>query len=166
MATKVIVANQQRIRIATEGAVLFLVHLLEQNAHVVVNSRLQVLEQLLLGHVHQTQFQGGAGFSAKHHIAQANPRGLQRLKIWVMHDGVQLVGQNLIDLRNALIDHRDHAFVRRTFHALIQNLGRKLTQKFLGIDTLRGLGSHFSLLDDSIQEAQFLVFYRIGADVR
>ena len=82
-----------------------------------------------------------------------------------MHDGVELIGQNLIDLSNALIDHRNHAFVRRTFHALVEDLGGELTEQLFGIHALRRLCSHFSFLDDSVQETQFIVFNRIGADV-
>ena len=53
MAAELVVAHQQAVGVAAEGAVLLLVDLLEQRALVELGGLLEVLEQLLLGDVEQ-----------------------------------------------------------------------------------------------------------------
>ena len=53
VAAELVVADQHAVGVAAEGAVLLLVDLLEERALVELDRLLEVLQQLLLGHVEQ-----------------------------------------------------------------------------------------------------------------
>ncbi len=156
MAAKRVIADQRRIGTAAERAVLVFVDLFEEQAHVMVDSRFQVFQQLFLLDVQQAQLQPRARLGAIDHVVQARPRRLQRLEFRSMHDCIQLIRQQAVDFRHPLIDHRHHRLVRAGAHAFVQYLGRQLSQQLLGIGVLRRLHRHVAFLHDAVQQAEFL----------
>ena len=139
---------------AAIGAVFFFVELLEQDAHVVVDRTFQVFQQLFFRHIQQAQLEIGAGFGAVDHVMQAAPRAFQLLEVRVVHQCIELVAEDLVDLGDAFVDHRDDALVRRRLHAFVQHLGGELPQQFFRVCVLRWLDCHLAFQDDTVQQAQ------------
>jgi hypothetical protein len=96
-----------------------------------------------------------ARFRAEHHVVQTRPRRFERLERFVMHDCVQLIGEQPVDLGHALVDHRDDALVRARTHALVENLRCELADQLLRIAVLRRLDRHVPFLNDLLEQAQF-----------
>ncbi len=151
MAAKFIVADQHAVGIAAKGAVFLLVNLLEERALIKLRRLFQVGQQLLLGDVEQTQLEHGSRLGVGDEIKQTAPCCFQRLKLWRVHDGVELVAQLLIDFRNALLDAGDDGvFAHR--HAFIEHLYGVLREQIDGIGALRIIARNLALLNDAVQQ--------------
>jgi hypothetical protein len=153
MPAERVIADQHRVRIAAERAVFVFIDLLEEHAHVVIDGGLEILEQFLLGDVEQTQLQARARFGAVHHVMQARPRRFERLECLIVHDRVELIRQQLVDLRDTLVDHCHDALVRARAHAFIEDLRSKLADQLFGIDALRRLDGHIAFENDTVEQA-------------
>ena len=84
---------------------------------------------------------------------QAPPCAFQRLVFGVVHDCVDLIGQDLVNLSHPLIDSRDNTLVGGDPHPLVEYLRRKLSQQFLSIGALGWLTRHVPFLHNPIQQA-------------
>jgi len=84
---------------------------------------------------------------------QTAPGRFECLKLRVMHDRVELPGQQIIDFCDALVDHRHNPFVRTELHVLVEDLGCKLSDQLFRIGFLRRLIDHLAVLDDLIEQA-------------
>jgi hypothetical protein len=84
---------------------------------------------------------------------QAPPCAFQRLVFGVVHDCVNLVGQDFIDLSDSLVDRCHDTLVGRDPHPLVEYLRRELSQQFLGVGALGWLTRHIPFLHNPIQEA-------------
>ena len=80
-----------------------------------------------------------ARFGAVHHVVQTRPRRFERLERSVVHDRVELLGQQLVDFGDAFVDHRDDALVRARAHAFVENLRGELADQFLRVACLANL---------------------------
>ena len=80
----------------------------------------------------------------------------------MVHDFVQLQREQVIDLRDARIDH--HFRVFGDGHRAIEHLGDKFFHQVLAALTGRGFFAEPPLLDDLIQQAVFLESQPRAAD--
>ncbi len=151
------VADQGAKRSPAEDAVLFLVDLLEESALVEFRSLFDVAQQLLLRGVHHANLQPYAGLAVVHQVLQSAPRAFQLLERGMVHDLVQLDGEQMIDLRNARIDH--HLRVLGDGHGAFKHLGHEFLDQVLA--ALLGFAKP-ALLDDLIEKARFLRFNCCG----
>ena len=127
MLAEFVVADQRAERRAAERAVFILVDLLEQGTLVELRGPFQVLQQILLGYVEHSDLQLRAGFRLVHQVVQSPPGSLQLLEIRIVHDLVQLEGQQAIDFRDAKIDRLLGVLGHR--HAGIEQLADELLQQ-------------------------------------
>ena len=68
----------------------------------------------------------------------------------MVHDCIELIAQDTIDLSNSLIDHCDYTFIRCSFHTLIQNLRGKLPQHFFRVFPLGWLDRHLAFQNNFV----------------
>jgi len=107
---EVVVADQSAEGFAAELAVFFFVDLLEQRALVPGGAleALEVLGQLLLGDVHDADFQVLVGLGVVDHVVQAAPGAFELLKFAVVEDLVDLLGELFVDGGDHGLDRLDH----------------------------------------------------------
>ncbi len=103
---EIVVADQATVGFATELAVLFLVHLLEDRALIPGGTlvALQGLGQFLLGDVHHADLQLLIRLGVVDQVMQAAPGAFQLLEVSVMHDQVDLLAELAIDFGDVGID--------------------------------------------------------------
>jgi hypothetical protein len=70
--------------------------------------RLSVLGGLGLADVHHADLQVLIGLGVVHQVVQAAPGAFQLLEIGVVHDGVDLLGELLVDLGDHGLDRHQH----------------------------------------------------------
>ena len=106
MASKLIVSDEGTKRGTAQHAKSFIVDFFEHRALIEFGGFPQVFQQISLGDIEDLDLQHGRGFRLKDEILQATPGGFQPLKGLGVHDFVELVGQSLVDCRDAGIKHR------------------------------------------------------------
>ena len=123
-----------------EGAVLLLVDLLEQHALIELGRLFEIGQELLLRDVQEPELQPRAGLGVHHEIVQPAPRRLELLVLGMMQDPVELIGDPLIDLRDAGLDGRHDIVVHR--HAFVERLRGELANQIAGMHHLRFVAGH------------------------
>ena len=123
MLPEFVVAYQRAKRSSAEYAVLFFVDLLEQSALIEFRSLLDVAKKFLLGCVQHPDLEADAGLAVVHQVLQPAPGALELLKRRVVQDFVQLEREQVIDLRDARIDH--HFRIFGDGHRSIKYLGHE-----------------------------------------
>ena len=119
-ASELVVAQQAGERLAAEDPELLFVDLLEHLALVELGHALQVAQDLLFSGVEDLELQVDPGLAVLHQVPDAAPGGLQFLEFRVVQDLVDLQREQVVDLRDALVDHRLQ--VRRDRHLPVQHL--------------------------------------------
>ena len=99
-----VVPDQRAERGAAERSVLFFVDLLEERGLVEFRGPLEVLQEILLGHVQDADLEHRRGLALEHEMLQAAPASLELLEVRVVHDLVELRRQELVDRRDARVD--------------------------------------------------------------
>ena len=149
MAAEFIIADQRPEGSSTQHSVAFVMHLLEGRALVKLRSLAQVFQQISLGDVEDLDFQHGRGFGLEDKVFQPAPRRFELLKRLGMHDFVQLVGQRLVNGRDARVEHGFG--VSRNLHFVGDHLLHQCSHPlFRGIPLLIGR-SETSLSQDLVQ---------------
>ena len=82
---------------------------------------------------------------------QTAPGGFQFLHIRVMQYLIQLAADKLVDLRDAMVDHRHRIASYR--HPFIKNLRRQFFQHVTRVGLLELIARHPPFLDNAIQHA-------------
>ena len=98
MVGELVVADEGTVGLATGGAKLGLVNLLEELALVKLDRLVEILEDLSLRGVHDADLEGRAGLAAHHEMLEPTPRPFQSLKARVVHDRGELLRHRRIDL--------------------------------------------------------------------
>ena len=104
MAAELVVADEHAERVAAEGAVFFLVDLLEEGALVELGGLLEVLEQLLLGDVQDADLEARAGLGVHARGSAGRARSLRALEVGVVQDLVELRLRSARRSRDAGVD--------------------------------------------------------------
>ena len=151
MFAEFVIAHQRAERRAAEHAVFFLVDLFKEGALVEFGGALQVLEQLLLGAVHDLDLELSTGFALIHQVLETAPGAFQFLESGVVHDLVQLQGNQVIDLRDAGVDH--HLRVARDGHGAIDELADEFLDQVAPALFRSGLDAKAAFFDDLIEKA-------------
>ena len=100
-----VIADQSAERVAAERSVLFFVNLLEDGALVELHRLVEILEQIRLADVHQLDLQAAGRLGLLHEVVQPAPGAFELLKGLGVHDFVQLLRDERIELADALVDH-------------------------------------------------------------
>ena len=153
MLAKFEVADQCAIRCTAEDAVFFFVDFLEECALVELGSALHVAQQVLFVDVQDANLEVGTGVRIEDHVAETAPGAFELLEIGVMENFVELNRQQVIDLRDALIDHRFD--VASHIHMAFEELTDKFLDEVLASFASRGVGTETALLDNAVEQIQF-----------
>ena len=153
MLAELVIANQRAIRLAAEYSELFFVNFLEGRALIEFRGALQVPQKVLLGDIQHPDLQHGAGFALADQVLQASPTAFQLLKRGMVKDFVELDGEQMVNLRNARIDHRLGVF--GDGYLALQNLGDELFHQTLAAFPSGGVRSHPPRLDNLIEKRLF-----------
>ena len=110
---EMIVADQAAIGLAAQLAELGFVELLEERALVPfrVGIVAQVAIEIVLRDVHDLELQGRVGLGIVGQIVEAAPGALDALELRRMHDGVELVGELLVEAGDHLVDRVEHVLL-------------------------------------------------------
>ena len=117
----------------------------------------------LLGAVQDLDLELHAGFALIHQVLDAAPGSFQLLESGVVHDFVQLQRNQVIDLRDARIDH--HLRVPRDGHGAIDELGDEFLDQVAPALFGCGLLSEAAFFDDLVEKA-FLSYLFLGCRCR
>ena len=133
---EMIVADQAAIGLTAQLPELRLVELLEKRALVPFRIGIiaQIAIELVLRDVHDLELQGRVGLGIASQIIETAPRALDALEFRRMHDGIDLVGELLVETGDHLVDRVEHVFLdearigQRLLHQRIDrvlDLGRR-----------------------------------------
>ena len=150
---EVVVTDHGTERCATEDAVLFLVHFLEQRALVEFGGPLQIAQQILLRHVEDLDLEHGPRFALLHQELQSAPRRLEPLELGVVQNLIQLQREQVIDLRNAGVDHRFG--IAPDGHRAFEHFLDESLDEILAALARFGVATDLALIDDLIEQRQF-----------
>src|SRR5215471_17072586 len=105
MLAEFVVADEGTERSSAEDAVFFFIDLLEQRALIELRGFLDIAEEFLLGHIEDADFELCSGLAVIHQVLKTAPGSLELLESGMVHDLVELNRQEMINLRDARIDH-------------------------------------------------------------
>src|SRR5262245_3399349 len=145
------VADQGAERLPPRRPELVLVDLLEQPALVELDGLGEVVEQVFLAGVQHADRERGAGLAVLDQIEEAAPRRLELLEFGRMHDLVELRGQQLIDLRDRLVDGGDH--VAAGGDVALADLAHELGEDSRGVRALQIVSGAHPTLEDGVEES-------------
>src|SRR5215831_20830997 len=106
MAPKLIIPDKCTEWCPAKGAEFFFVYLLEQRALVELDCTFKIAAQLLLTGVQHFDLEHGARFARHHQEMQPAPRRFQFLESGVVHDLIELIRDESVDISVAGIDAR------------------------------------------------------------
>ena len=150
-AAKLEISQQTGERFAAEYAEFLFVDLLEHLALVELGDALEVAEDFLLGAIENLDLEVDAGLAIFEQVADAAPGGFHLLESGVVEDFVELQRQQVVDLRDALVDHRlevgrdGHLAVKHLLDELGNQAAAPLAGGFIAADA--------AFQDDLVQKA-------------
>src|SRR5262249_44897879 len=148
---ELVVADQAAERLATRRAELVLVYLLEQPALVELDGLGEVVEQVLLAGVQHPDGEGGAGLAVLDEVGEPAPGRLELLEVVRVHDLVQLVAQQLVDLRHRRIDGGHDVAAGRD--VAFRDLADELSQDAGGVRALQVVARPHPAFEDGVEES-------------
>ena len=111
------------------------------------------MQQFLLGDVQDLDLELVAGFALVHQILEPAPGAFQLLERRVVHDFVELERNQVIDLRDARVDH--HLGVARDGHGAIQHLRDELLDQVLAALLGCRFDAEAAFLDNLVEQSTF-----------
>ena len=142
---EVVVADETSIRLAAELSILLFVETFEERA-LIPGDTLVFLEgpaEILLGDIQHADLQHLIRLGVVDEVVKSAPRSLELLKLLVVKDEVDLLGERMVDLGDDRLDSADD--IIRNYRSLAQSLLGKRPYGHLDRGTsLIGLG--FELL--------------------
>src|ERR1035438_9970315 len=123
-AAELDISQQAGERFAAEYAEFLLIDLLEHLALVELGDALEVAEDFLLGAIENLDLEVDAGLTVFEQVADAAPSGFHLLESGVVENFVELQRQQVVDLRDPLVDNRLE--VGRDGHLAVEHLVDKL----------------------------------------
>ncbi len=148
---ELVVADESAEGSAAEDAEFLFVHFLEQGALVKLGSPLQVAQKVLLVDVEHFDLEPLTGFALVHQIFQTAPATFQFLEGWVVHHGIELKGNQMVDLSDARIDHR--LGVLRDRDGPFEHLINKFLYQVFTPLASSGVFGHAAFFHDLIEQA-------------
>ena len=148
-STNLVVPNEEAVGASPEGSVLFLVDALEELALVKLDGFLQIVEELLLRGVEQAKLERPARLGVEHQVGQPPPGGLKLLKLIGVNDFVDLLGKQLVDLRDPLLNRAER--IGADGHVLVEHLVDEFSDEALGVFFLLFAPGHAALFHNPVK---------------
>ena len=105
MPAEFVISHERAERFSARRPVFFLVDFFENGALIEFRRRFEILEKIRLADVHQLDLQAARGFRLLHEVVQTAPRTFQLLERFGVHHFVQLLRNQLIQVRDPRVDH-------------------------------------------------------------
>ena len=160
VARELVVADERPVGGAAEHPELLLVDFLEEGRLVELGRFLHVSKQVFLRDIHHPDLEVLPGLALVHQVGQASPGRFEFLKLGVVHDLVELGGDQSIDLGDPGVDHQLGVLGDRD--RPLHDLPDELADDVPGHFALALVPRHAPFFDDRVEQPLLLRRRRFG----